>query len=214
MKNYYIQSLLLVDSDPGASSYDVESEVWRPVYAAQRILDDYNFIGVTERMDESLVVLKLLLNLELGDILYLSAKQNGSYDAGGGFKNKKGCVLIQPSVVSPGMEKFLYDHNSKWQSDIVKWDKMLYQAVNQSLDLTIDRLGRPMFEETLSAFRSARDVAIRECRDVAVPCSLRPVAENGTEVVERLPEEMTSCLWKDSGCGATCLDKVADRMFG
>ena len=38
---------------------------------AQSIIDDYDFVAVTERLDESLVVLQMLLDLPLGDILYL-----------------------------------------------------------------------------------------------------------------------------------------------
>ena len=47
-----------------------------------KILDNYDFIGVTDRFDESLVVLQLLLGLETSDILYLSSKKSGNYDDG------------------------------------------------------------------------------------------------------------------------------------
>ena len=73
MKDYYLDSLSLSRNGTRQSATSI----------AQGILNDYNFIGVTERMDESLVVLQFLLGLELDDILYLSAKQKGSYDAGG-----------------------------------------------------------------------------------------------------------------------------------
>jgi hypothetical protein len=48
-----------------------------------QILSDYDFIGITERMAESAVALMMLLGVNMGDILYLSAKGsiNGRQDA-------------------------------------------------------------------------------------------------------------------------------------
>jgi hypothetical protein len=62
-----------------------------------KIVADYDFIAVTERMDESVVVLMMLLNLQMADVLYLSVKGNGKYD--NDAQNNK-CYLIQPSVAS------------------------------------------------------------------------------------------------------------------
>jgi hypothetical protein len=42
-------------------------------------MEDYDFIGMVERMDESLVIMKMLLQLDMNDILYLSAKHGGGY---------------------------------------------------------------------------------------------------------------------------------------
>ena len=52
--------------------------------AANQILLDYDFIGATERMDESIVVLKMLmlLGVPLGDALYLAAKNMGRFNYG------------------------------------------------------------------------------------------------------------------------------------
>ncbi len=55
------------------------------------ILKDYDFIGITERMDETLVVLSLLLDLPLSDVLYLKAKGSGGFDDG---RHNKKCVYI------------------------------------------------------------------------------------------------------------------------
>ena len=46
------------------------------------ILDYYDFIGLVEREQESLVVMKMLWDLSFGDILYLSSKNssNGAYN--------------------------------------------------------------------------------------------------------------------------------------
>jgi hypothetical protein len=40
----------------------------------------YDFIAITERMDESAVELQMLLGLPLADVLYLNAKTSGGYE--------------------------------------------------------------------------------------------------------------------------------------
>jgi hypothetical protein len=46
------------------------------------IIDQFDFIALVERMDESLVVMKLLFGLEDKDMIVLSAKSSGGYDDG------------------------------------------------------------------------------------------------------------------------------------
>ena len=50
----------------------------------RHVIQEYDFIGIVERIDESLVIIKILLNLQLTDILLPSGgevKQSGSYRA-------------------------------------------------------------------------------------------------------------------------------------
>ena len=170
-----------------------------PIITAQAILDDeYDFIGITERMDESLVALQLLLGLSTADILYLSAKHNGNFDDGAG---KKRCFYIWPSFVTSNMQAyFASDH---WR-DMIQWDLALYQAANRSLDLTIEKIGMSVFQSAMRKFKEALAVAQARCRGRAVfPCS-----EGGAW----RPNNETNCIWNDSGCGNDCLDEVADEL--
>lgn len=132
----------------------------------------------------------MLLNIPLGDILYLSAKINGGYDA------YKPCTYIQPSFVTTGMQDFF--SSNLWKTKVDR-DLALYRAVNRSMDLTIDYLGREEFERRLDSFRTALAMAEARCGPTAVfPCD-----RNG-----RINQH-TDCYWKDSGCGSDCLDQVA-----
>jgi Sulfotransferase family len=160
------------------------------------ILSDYDFIGVTERMDESVVVLSMLMDVPLGDVLYLNAKGHGGYDDG--VYNDK-CYYIQPSTVSPIMRTFF---ESDYWNEIIKWDRALYEAANRSLDLTIDRMGRELFNEKLARFRSSNQAA----RDRCLPQNVFPCTATGEH------NKNASCLWSDSGCGYKCLDKVANEL--
>lgn len=172
-----------------------------PVEVANHILNEYDFIAVTERMDESATALMMLLDLPMSDILYLSAKTKGGYDDGG---YRGSCTYIWPSFVSPGMKEFFA--SEFWQDNIAN-DSLLHQAVNASLDLTIDQhLGGhgpdSPFSRNLETFRRAQQLAQDRCLGRTIfPCDAS--GQHHTN---------TSCLWEDSGCGATCLDEIAHEL--
>lgn len=159
-----------------------------------RMLHDYDFVAVTERWDESMVALAMILNVPVSDVLHLSAKANGGYDDG--MKRGQVCTYIVPSFVSKGMQEFF--QGDEWQ-ETVHWDYMFYLAANRSLDLTIDNLGRNDFEKELQEYRRLQALVKEKCIDKAIfPCS-----ESG----ERQKE--TNCLWTDAGCGHECINEVA-----
>jgi hypothetical protein len=160
------------------------------------ILGDYDFIGITERMDESVVALSMLLGVPLGDVLYLNAKGHGGYDDG--VYNDK-CFFIEPSIVSPNMSAFF---KSDYWNEIIKWDRLLYKLANRSLDLTIDDLGRDIFDQNLAKFRSINQAA----KDRCIPRNVFPCTATGEH------NKNKSCLWSDSGCGYKCLDEIANEL--
>lgn len=198
--NYYIRDLgftpapIKKDADPGISTTDQKAVMDR----AKSILQGYDFVGITERMDESLVVFQMLLGLDTVDILYLKAKGHGRFDDGG---YNQTCVYVQPAYVSPGMKA--YFDSDKWKSRI-SGDTALYQAANASLDRTIEEvLGRDDFEVELYKYRKARELAQEKCQDTVVwPC------DAGGKMNKRTP----GCLWHDSACGFMCLDSVGETL--
>jgi hypothetical protein len=164
------------------------------------IIHEHDFIGITERFDESMVVMQMLLDVPLGDILYLKAKSSGGYDGGG---RRYGCVYIVPSNDMPEEIKN-YVKSSHWKENVTLWDLELYKAVNRSLDLTIDEIGRNKFEHQLKRFRHAQEIVQTRCKDEAeYPC---------TPEGDRLVEHQTNCLYRDSGCGYPCLDRMAKEL--
>lgn len=163
-----------------------------PVEIANRILNEYNFIMVTERMDESAVALQLLLGLDTSAILYLSSELSGGYDDGT-FQNK--CFLVEKSFVSKDVQSYL--DSPAWK-DKNHGDSIFYQAVNRRLDLTIEHLGQRRFEIALERFRRVQKRVNDYCGErVRLPCSASG---------EKRPQ--TDCVWGDSGCGLDCIDEV------
>ena len=186
--NYYVRILSL-------EYFEDNSD---PIEFSNQILQDYDFIGVAERLDESLVALKMLLNIPMADILHLDSKVSGGYKL---QRDPLGCDWLQQTFVTPEMQEVL--DSPEWHESI-KYDVLLYEAVNRSLDLTIDRLGRKDFERNLLLYKRAiKEVKNRCLSQVTMPCNA-----NGTFT----PLELTDCIFEDMGCGDMCLDEVATDL--
>jgi len=163
-----------------------------PYRTAQRIVREYDFIGVVERLDESFVVLSLLLDVPLRDVLYVSSKVSGTYD--------DLCVRIPVTNILPAMEEHI--NGTVWQSYIAP-EVALWEAANDSLDLTIKALGESRVATRLRRYRSVMEAIRGNCTNdnVRFPCSA-----NGTRHAE------TDCFVGDMGCGWDCIDMIADDM--
>jgi hypothetical protein len=163
------------------------------------ILNPYHFIGLVERMEESLAVLTLLWNLPLGHVVVLSAKQSGGYDDGI-FQRR--CVKIQkpPTKVSPLVERYLQTEFPKHNSDF-----LLYQMMDQSLDATIQVLGVQRVQQQVQALRRLQRSAQETCSATTTfPCS-----SNGEKQLEA---SRTNCYFTDTGCGYPCIDAMLESL--
>jgi hypothetical protein len=170
-----------------------------PLLNTTTAVQEYDFIGVTERMDETAVALQMILGLPTASVLYISSKVNGGYDDAGLYNSK--CYFIQPSFYIAFMKQYF---ESKEWNDKIKWSIAVHQAVNRSLDLTIDALGRNEFQEQLQKFRRAQAIVTRTCADSALlPCSATG---------QRHQDSETNCLFYDLGCNFECLDRVSNEM--
>lgn len=184
--NYFIKDLAMREINFTSSDTDPEDLV-------QEIIDSFDFIAITERLDESLVVIKMLLNLEVADILYMSAKQGGSFTTG---PQTTPCIYLIPSFLSKGMKAFFVSESWK---EYIKLDTLLYRAANKSLDNTIDSLGRPEFENHLSQFREVLARAHVRCENETIYRCDQAGNYRGSK--------NATCLLWDIGCGYECLDR-------
>ena len=161
-----------------------------------KIMEEYDFIGVTERMTTSLAVMSLLWHIDPSHLVVLSAKQSqrGSYDAGG---RRKICtkLVAPPNPIPDQLSNFLNSPSYLLEN----WDFVLYHAVNKSLDITIEKLGKERVEKQAALLDHLQQLAETECRPKAVfPCS-----QDGT-----YQEDISNCYIQDSGCGYECVDEV------
>jgi hypothetical protein len=164
-----------------------------PYQTAQSILNTYNFIGIAERFNESIVVLSMLLGIPLRDVLYLSSKRTGGYD---GL-----CYKIQPSYVSSSMQQFV--NSTEWKQYIAP-EVALWKAASTSLDWTIDSLGRDQVEQNVHLFETVLSAVSDTCTNsTKFPCTSQGIP---------IPANETDCLVVDMGCGLDCIDAVADAF--
>jgi hypothetical protein len=160
----------------------------------RKVFQYYDFIGVTERMDESLAVMTLLWDLDPTEVIVLSSKQAGGYD-GGASKHK--CTKIAKAVVTPGVEAYLKSSNyTDGNADL-----LLYYSAVISLEWTIQALGMDLVRKRASEIHQLRVLANAMCADQAIyPCSDQGELQ--------LKEAEESCYVQDAGCGYKCIDSV------
>lgn len=162
----------------------------------EEILTNYDFLGVTDRMVESLAVMTLLWDLKASDVIVLSAKQSGGYDA------MKECFLIPKHTRTPNMDTFFASPTYAHQNP----DMLLYYAAIQRLEYTIDHLGYDLVQERAGQIHALRELVETKCRDEAIfPCSATGEAQHW--------KSDSNCYEKDSGCGYPCVDRVLKDYF-
>jgi hypothetical protein len=125
------------------------------------VLQEYNFLMVVERLEESLVVLALLTGLSLQQLLVASAKQSGSYILARIGRTVGICQRKQRYQVSSGVQAYLESPEWLWMNYA---DYVLHSAANASLDRTIDEtIGRHEFDEALKDYKRLQQHVIQYC---------------------------------------------------
>lgn len=132
----------------------------------RQILKSYNFIGIVERMDESIVALQMILGLETADVLALNSKVSGT-------------GKVQKTFVTPVMEEYF---NSTEYNNLISIDKRFYKAINKSLDKTIQNLGLAKFDVQLQQFCKFKSLIEQTCTSAKWASHLgRSEPMNGSE---------------------------------
>lgn len=192
------------DSAWRADSPEVVIDAAAVVENVRQVVDTYGFLLVPERMDESLVALALILGIDVGDVLVTASKVAGSrYHLLHSRKNEFQCVPTVKSFVSDAVQTFFA--SDQWRA-MNYGDYLLHEVAQQSLDLTVQQLGRDRFQVALARYRHLRSLEQEQCASsVAFPCSDDGVPQ--TEIAAR------NCYLRfyDFGCGYPCIDALADN---
>ena len=159
-------------------------------HVRREVLDYYNFVAVTERWTESMVVLKLLLpGVLYSDLIVLRTKEKGAFVRHG----LHSCAYI-PDISSPPDRIQTYLDGPFRDTNP---DYLLYAAVNRSLDMTIERLGRERVEEGVRQIQYLQSLAQAHCTNPSfLPCSDDGDFQEG------------ACYVRDFGCGYKCIQDV------
>jgi len=150
-----------------------------------QIIDNYSFIGIAERLTESLVVLKHLLRLKWCDLLYaISSKVSKDKTDEEKHADEPDTWL---SGQAPEVRRYVASPEFSKRYEL---DLLLYAAANRSLDLQIDRIGRRQIQEDVSTFSRLLKQAESQCS---------------------YPIDYSKCYWMDAGCNYPCIDSLCEE---
>jgi hypothetical protein len=162
------------------------------------LLRQYDFIGVVERLDESLVVLQLLMGLETSDILYFSSRLSSQFTRSGGR-----CINnIDPQTLRSRAVRDFLQSPTWWAQNYGDW--LLHRAASISLDKTIQEIGVQYFLDAYSDFQDMKKEVMENCQPI-FPCS-----KTG---LDQLEASRADCYQEDMGCGFPCMDEIASRSI-
>jgi hypothetical protein len=182
-----------------ACTEDNRTVVTRPervVLSLKRIIEAYGFIALVERMDESLVILSMLLQIPLTDVLISSS----SKVAGSSYLWSYGkCVKLVKAFVSPAVKEYL--ESRAWIAQNYG-DILLHMIVNKSLDMTINRvLGRENFKRKMIEYKRLKALDLEYCASTTIlPCD-----KDGKS---QITASRQNCYSEDFGCGYPCVDRM------
>lgn len=190
-----------------ANYLKVDTSSHSPNSFVTSISNTYNFIGVAERFDESVVALAYDLKLSLCDILYISAKNSSQM----GTTDGQGTTF----VTAPKFDQLPKSVRSFIQSDKFKesnqYEYELLAYANSALDSKIRAIGAG-FRFTLATYRRISALAHERCayNISAFTRSGTGKTDNGTNTGSdiRVDGSPLKCYWNDNGCGYDCLDDI------
>merc|ERR1740117_2066537 len=145
-----------------------------------KVMDQYDLIGVTERFDESVVLLMEKFGLSYCDVMYSNGKVAEHRP-----KTEHGLKVLE-SIPFSEQPKEIQDYlESKEFQEAQKLDFQAYNYAQQHMDKLIGAMGREKFEAKLKDFVKWKDDVLDKC--------------NG---------EGNICYHGDFGCGYKCFDEI------
>jgi hypothetical protein len=158
------------------------------------IKKNYNFIGLTERFDESMIVLAYKLNLTMNDILYIKSKDSNSsaIDQFSGHAYQPHSTLLNEEVE---VKEFI--NSDEFRRNNFR-DFELIKHVNKVLNKQIRKIGKQKFSRLLLEYQRL----LGRANDL---CSSPILAQyhNAVDITN-----VTDCYWRDNGCFYKCLDEI------
>lgn len=150
------------------------------------IFNHYGVVGLTERLDESLVVLAASLKVPLSDVLYLSAK-NSSAGFVVGKNSQTQCEAHPSRDEEPQDIKDLLDGEFRQANAL---DYQLVERANSALDAKIAEMN---LTPAIKKFQDLLAKAQKTCE----------VAGTDKELIQNIVD----CYVEDEGCNYRCLNQ-------
>lgn len=152
-------------------------------HIVEQILFAYDFIGITERFEESMVLLAYQLGVAINDVLYLSQKSSGEeYQGSDPYTNGKKIPVLQEESKEVQEAAALLRSESAVEMELLR-------LVNKKLDQAIAK-NKQKFSRDLMALQSYLEYVDQFCRD-----------------------SNESCWQDDIGCAQDCIDQTMAQVY-
>mmetsp|Transcript_16721 Transcript_16721/g.29770 ORF Transcript_16721/g.29770 Transcript_16721/m.29770 type:complete len:262 (+) Transcript_16721:525-1310(+) len=160
----------------------------RSFWTLDDTLKEYDLVAVTERLDESLVVLAALLKIPLGDVVYLAASSKSC--ASGAFKQ------CHPEIYDEPLEVQEYINNTF--PSLNRIDHDLYKKANEMLDAKIASM---KLEPVIQQFQKLVADVSDKCSpgaDLMLDCYVEDAGCHHECVSSFRASTLEMCEWCDS----------------
>lgn len=176
------------------------------------ILDTFHFVGIAERLEESLVVLKRLLNLTWYDIAYFNTTDphaNIGFD-----KRQRKCYVQRHPLPKEARQrvKELSSATPLSSDSFLTWKKEnerdwgLWQMANAQLDATMNVLGRESVLKDAAILQALVATFHDQCqKHVRFAC----LASGHTKAMEGTQSNHSCYVSSNVGCADLCLPSIS-----
>jgi len=124
------------------------------------------------------------------------------------INHKKGettCIQLQPKTIPLSMKEYL--HQPYLFEEIFELDIYLYKAINQSLDATIEQIGRDQVDLAVKRLRWGQEKINKQQDDTCWKTITFPCSQHGMK-----PIVSSDCITGEIGCGIQCIDEIGTLM--
>jgi len=164
-----------------------------PQESAETTIRQFDYVGISNRFDESMLVLKHLLGLSYSEILYLSAKNSSNPIPSGKQDILKHNSIHRHLPLSEEPTEVQHLLSSEAWKEHNRFSLNFFTLANEKLDEHIAAIGNDVFAIKLAEYRSLLAKAHAECGTLSDPVHME-------------------CYLNDHGCGYKCLDAVAEKF--
>lgn len=215
--------------NPFRDTSDLNLSMSQSKHEAARMVEDYDFIGIADRFQDSMLVLKHILGVRICDILYLKSKDSSDFEKEQQCEKEAKEALLEerPELKVQGdkaVKKVLHKgkltnpKTMKKHKRITEEPEAVQRLANSTkfhdanaADFELMRLVGDRLDYVIEhAIGRERFEAERALYDEMLAAS---VGTCGLEAQGKCIWDKQQCLWRDGGCGYKCMDNQVCPLF-
>lgn len=150
--------------------------------SAEECFAKYDFVGTTERFDESMMLLRAVMGVPAEQLWYIPSKVSGHRDDRGMQ------IVAHPPVHNEPPEVQAFANSSEWAALNAR-DTRIFQLASNQLDALALRYGPDRLKHDVHTYQASLRSMQQRCGSYA-------------------NKKTQACYWNDHGCGYKCMDQL------